>query len=137
MGDFAKRGLKFNDVPIVRVVLNYEVKYSGYKRYPDIVVLVDGDKPLLLIETKKKYEERGTYRAERKFHVTSEEVLGQVFSYAAILKTKNIYVPFVATANDRHIAVFQVPEDIDKYVNWDAIRWKQQKRLLEIQRWLF
>ncbi|MEM3893763.1 MAG: N-6 DNA methylase, partial [Thermofilum sp.] len=113
-------------------MLNYEVEYYGHKRYPDIAVFVEGEKPLLLIETKKKYEKGSTYRAERKFHVTSEEVLGQVFSYAAILKSKNIYVPFVATANDRQIAVFQVPEDIDKHVNWEAIRERDYGRVLGV-----
>jgi len=132
LGDFAKRGLKFSGVSIARIVLNYEVEYGGHKRYPDIVVLVDGDKPLLLIETKKKYERGVTYRAERRFHVTSEEVLGQVFSYAAILKAKNIYVPFVATANDMQIAVFHVPEDIERHVNWGAVRERDYSRVLRI-----
>lgn len=128
--DFSRKGVKFNGVSIVRVVLNYEVEFGGHKRYADIAVLVEGEKPLLVIETKKKYERGGSYRVERRFHVTSEEVLGQVFSYAAILKAKGIYVPFVATANERQIAVFQVPEDIDRNVDWDAIRKREYGRVL-------
>ncbi len=61
------------------------------------------------------------YSVERRFIVTSREVLGQVFFYAAILKRNGVYVPFVATANDKQIAVFVVPEDIDKHVSWDAV----------------
>ncbi|MEM3449394.1 MAG: N-6 DNA methylase [Nitrososphaerota archaeon] len=129
---FSERGLKFNDIHIDKVALNYEIKYAGHNRYSDIAVLVNGEKPLLLIETKKKYEKGSTYKTERRFHVASEEVLGQVFSYAAILKAKNIYVPFVATANDKQIAVFQVPEDIDEHVNWKAIRERDYGKVLSI-----
>ncbi|MEM1606366.1 MAG: N-6 DNA methylase [Fervidicoccaceae archaeon] len=129
---FAERGVKFNGVAVTRVVMNYEIEYGGRKRYADIAVLADGDKPLLVIETKKKYEREGSYRAERRFHVTSEEVLGQVFSYVAILKTKNIYVPFVATANDKQIAVFQVPEDIERNVDWEAVDKREYGRVLRI-----
>jgi len=124
--------LKFNGVAVTRAVMNYEIEYDTRKRYADMVVLVDGDKPLLLIETKKKYEEEGGYRAEHMFHVTSEEVLGQVFSYAAILKAKGIYVPFVATVNDKQIAVFQVPEDIDRNVDWEAVDKREYGRVLGI-----
>jgi len=129
---FAERGVKFNGVAVTRVVMNYEIEYGGRKRYADIAVLVDGDKPLLVIETKKKYEREGSYRAERRFHVTSEEILGQVFSYVAILKAKGIYVPFVATANEKQIAVFQVPEDIDRNVNWEAVDKRKYSEVLGI-----
>ncbi|MEM1832481.1 MAG: N-6 DNA methylase, partial [Desulfurococcaceae archaeon] len=129
---FAEKGLKFNGVAITGVVMNYEIEYDDRKRYVDIAILVDGDKPLLVIETKKKYEREGSYRAERRFHVTSEEVLGQVFSYAAILKTEGIYVPFVATANDKQIAVFQVPEDIDSNIDWEAVDKREYGRVLRI-----
>jgi len=75
-------------------------------------VLKDDGEPLLLVETKKKYEKRSP-GVEWRFIVTSGEVLGQVFSYAAILKKNGVYVPFVATADDKKIAVFMVPKDID------------------------
>ncbi|MCR8456007.1 MAG: N-6 DNA methylase [Crenarchaeota archaeon] len=130
--DFAKRGLKFNGISIRHVKRDYDIEYGDRTRRPDIAVLVEDEKPLLLIETKKKYEEGGSRRAELRFHVTSEEVLGQAFSYAAILKARNIYVPFVATANDRQIAVFQVPEDVDKHVDWEAIRDRKYGRVLKV-----
>ncbi|MEM1528415.1 MAG: hypothetical protein QXS62_06885, partial [Sulfolobales archaeon] len=56
---FAEKGLKFNGVAVTRVVMNYEIEYDDRKRYVDIAILVDGDKPLLVIETKKKYEREG------------------------------------------------------------------------------
>lgn len=107
-------GKKFNDIPITEIKRQYDV---GHGRRADIAVIAGGT-PLLLIETKKKYAYK---RPEKSFLVTSEEVLGQVFAYAAILKKRGIYVPFVATANDRQIAIFLVPEDIDKHVDWEAI----------------
>jgi len=81
------------------------------------------------VETKKKYEVRG-YRVERRFIVTSREVLGQVFSYAAILKRNGVHVPFVAVANDRQVAVFMVPEDVEEHVDWGAVRARDYARVL-------
>lgn len=130
--DLAKKSVMFNNVSITRVVLNYEIEYGGHRRFADIAVLANGDRPLLIIETKKKYEREGSYRSVKRFHVASEEVLGQVFSYAAILKRKGVDVPFVATANDKQIAVFYVPEDIDNHVNWGAIRNREYNKVLEI-----
>ena len=111
-------GKKFNDILIRDVVGGYNRGLEG--RAADIAVIKDDGDPLLLIETKKKYEGRGR-RIEWRFLVTSGEVLGQVFSYTAILKRNGVYVPFVATANERQIALFSVPEDIVRHVNWDAI----------------
>ena len=120
---------KFHGVTITKVELEYKVGLESRK--PDIAVLKDDETPLIIIETKKEYERRDSYKNTR-FNVMSEEVLGQVFSYAAILKKGNIYVPFVATANDRQIAVFKVPEDIDKRVNWEAIRNRKYGKVLTV-----
>ncbi|MGC9012693.1 N-6 DNA methylase, partial [Thermogladius sp.] len=118
---------KFHGVTVTGVKRQYGEGLGGRKA--DIVVLVDGGAPLVIIETKKKYEKPG-YRSERRFHVTSEEVVGQVFAYAAILKRNGIYVPFVATANDRQLALFMVPKEIDKVVNWEAIDDRDYGRVL-------
>jgi len=120
-------GKKFNGVTISEVVRQYDRGLEG--RRVDLAVLKDDGAPLLLVETKKKYEVRG-YKVVRRFIVTSEEVLGQVFSYAAILKKNGVYVPFVATANDRQIAVFMIPEDIDRHVNWEAVKTREYARVL-------
>jgi type I restriction-modification system DNA methylase subunit len=119
-------GQKFNDVTIVWVDEQYEV--NG--RYADLAVLKDDNKPILLIETKKiKRGDRG-FSVERRFIVTSEDVVGQVIAYAAILKSKGVYVPFVATANDKQLALFVVPENIDELVNWDAIKERRYDKVI-------
>ncbi|MGC8988405.1 restriction endonuclease subunit M, partial [Infirmifilum sp.] len=110
---------KFHGVTITGIVRQFDRGLEG--RRADIAVLKDDGNPLLLIETKKKYEGTGSHKDERRFHVTSEEVLGQVFAYAAILKRNGVYVPFVATANDRQFALFMVPENVDSVANWKAI----------------
>ena len=112
-------GQKFNGVTITRVQRQYEVE----GRRADIAVLKDDGNPLLIIETKKKKERGGSWSVEKHFIPTSEDVVGQAASYAALLKrNKGVYVPFIATANDTQLALFKVPEDIEKLVNWNAIR---------------
>ena len=117
---------KFNNVTITGVEEQYDV---GDGRKADIAVLKDDGKPLLIIETKKKYE-AGGYRVERLFMPTSEEVVGQAVAYAAILKSRGIYVPFVATANESQLALFMVPENIEQLVNWEAIRRREYGRVV-------
>ncbi len=124
------KGKKFNEVTIVDVRRQYGENLEGRKA--DIAVLIDGGKPILLIETKKK-REVGGYSVERRFMVMSEDVLGQVFAYVAILKRNGMYVPFVATANDKQIALFMVPEDIDKKVNWRAIDQRNYDKVLDFR----
>jgi len=80
----------------------------------------------LIIETKKKYEDR----LQRRFHVMDREVLGQVVSYCAILKKRQIYVPYFAIANDKQIAIFRTPENVDKIVDWKAIERRDYGRVL-------
>jgi len=119
-------GQKFNDVTIVGVVEQYEV--DG--RFADLAVLKDDDKPILLIETKKVRHDARGFSVERRFIVTSEDVVGQVVAYATILKRRGIHVPFVATANDKQLALFMVPENIDELVDWDAIRERRYERVI-------
>lgn len=109
---------RFNNITIMSVEEQYDV---GDGRRADIAVLKDDGKPLLIIETKKKYEIRG-YRVERLFIPTSGEVVGQAVAYAVLLKSRGIYVPFVATANESQLALFIVPESIEQLVNWEAIK---------------
>ena len=96
---------KFNGITIADVVRQYDIE----NRRADIAVLKDDGKPILIIETKKKYERKG-YRSEVSFIPTSEHVVGQVVAYAALLKVyKGMYAPFVATANDTQLVLFTVP----------------------------
>jgi type I restriction-modification system DNA methylase subunit len=121
---------KFNGITITTVKKEYEV--DG--RRADIAVLKDDGLPILLIETKKKYYERRgrgfSVRVETRFIPTSEEVVGQAVAYAALLKRKGVHMPFVATANESQLALFVVPEDIDRLVNWDAIRERDYGRVV-------
>jgi type I restriction-modification system DNA methylase subunit len=116
---------RFNDVTITAVERQYDV--DG--RRADIAVLKDDGLPILLIETKKKYE-RGGWRVERRFIPTSEDVVGQAVAYAAILKRRSIYVPFVATANESQLTLFIVPENIEQLVDWRAIEQRDYGRVL-------
>ena len=118
---------KFNGVTITEIKEQYEI--DG--RWADLAVLKDDGRPILLIETKKKYE-RGGYRAERLFIPTSEHVVGQAVAYAALLKEKKgVYVPFVATANDTQLALFVVPEKIEELVNWRAIKEREYDEVVK------
>jgi len=116
---------KFNDITITRVKAQYEV--DGKRA--DIAVLKDDDKPILIIETKKKYETRGV-RVERRFIPTSEEVVGQAVAYVALLKRNGIYVPFIATANESQLALFNVPKNVDQLVDWNAVEERKYCRVL-------
>jgi len=120
-------GQKFNDVTIVGVEPEYEVD----RRSADLAVLKDDNKPILLIETKKIRRDARGFSVERRFIVTSEDVVGQVVSYAAILKSKGIYVPFVATANDKQLALFRVPENIEELVDWGAIEKREYDKVIK------
>jgi type I restriction-modification system DNA methylase subunit len=117
-------GQKFNGVTITKVISQYEVE----GRRADIAVLKDDDKPLLIIETKKKKERSGS--PERHFILTSEDVVGQAVSYAALLKRTGVYVPFIATANETQLALFKVPEDIESLVNWEAIEKRKYGKVI-------
>jgi len=117
---------RFNDVTITAVERQYDV--DG--RRADIAVLKDDGLPILLIETKKKYE-RGGWRVERRFVPTSEDVVGQAVAYAAILKRRGIYVPFVATANESQLALFTIPEEIEQLVDWRAIEERDYGKVLK------
>jgi type I restriction-modification system DNA methylase subunit len=119
-------GQRFNGITITAVKRQYDV--DG--RRADIAVLKDDDLPILLIETKKKYE-RGGWRVERRFIPTSEDVVGQAVAYAAILKRRGIYVPFVATANESQLALFTIPEEIEQLVDWNAIQERDYGRVLK------
>jgi len=116
---------RFNDVTITAIKAQYDV--DG--RRADIAVLKDDGKPILIIETKKKYEARG-FRVERRFIPISEEVVGQAVAYAALLKRGGIHVPFVATANESHLALFKVPDDVEQIVDWSAIEGREYGRVL-------
>jgi len=120
-------GQKFNGVTLTLVKRQYEVE----GRKADIAVLKEDEKPLLIIETKMKKERGGSWSVERHFIPTSEDVVGQAVSYASLLKRRGVYVPFIATANDRQLALFTVPENIEGLVDWDAIGRRDYGRVVK------
>jgi type I restriction-modification system DNA methylase subunit len=119
---------KFNGITIVSVKRQYDVE----GRHADIAVFKDDDKPILLIETKKKYEkEKVRPSVERRFIPTSEGVVGQPIAYTALLKRKDVYTPFIATANESQLALFTVPANIDQLVDWDAIDKREYDKVIK------
>jgi type I restriction-modification system DNA methylase subunit len=118
---------KFNGVTIIDIERQYPI---GDGRRADIAVIKDDGKPIIIIETKKKYEAKG-YSTERRFIPTSEKVVGQAVAYAAILKNKGIYVPFVATANDSQLVLFMIPENIEEIVDHEAIKERGYGRVIK------
>ncbi|MEM3578431.1 MAG: N-6 DNA methylase [Candidatus Bathyarchaeia archaeon] len=74
------------------------------------VILAEGKKPLLIIETKRKYEEKGYYRAVRNIMPTNRVVIDQALWYA-------IYsgALYFATTNGRVFALFRRPEAGEKF----------------------
>jgi type I restriction-modification system DNA methylase subunit len=80
------------------------------------IILAEGRKPLLIIETKRKYEEKGYYKTIRKIMPTSRVVIDQALWYA-------IYsgAPFFATTNGRVFALFRRPEADEKF-SFDTCR---------------
>ncbi len=96
---------------------NIEPGFKVGSRHEADLALLTPTQPFLFIETKRK----GARESEL-FDPTSALVLGQVMVYAAIWKRQNKQdVPFVATANPGLIAVFRVPKDIDKKIDWNAV----------------
>ncbi|MFN3804483.1 MAG: hypothetical protein ACK4SY_05465 [Pyrobaculum sp.] len=101
----------------------YGLEFSKVERdYPidrkkaDVVVFKKGEGPFLFIETK-----RGGRRG-RLFDPLDVSVVGQVMGYAALYKKKHGYlVPYVATTNGERIVVFKTPEDVENYIDLDAV----------------
>ena len=82
----------------------------------------------MFIETKKK----GKRGPSLRWSSLDRYSIGQVASYAALFK-KNTgkVVPFIATADPETIVVFKTPEEIDRYVNWKAVKERDYGNVLE------
>jgi type I restriction-modification system DNA methylase subunit len=96
----------------------------GNKRADIAVLIKDNGIPILIIETKRKYVERGTYKTNPRITPISEAVIGQVLCYAALVKqTLGLdKTPFFATANSDIIFVFSPIEDPSEFIDMDACR---------------
>jgi len=105
--------------------LTVEREYPVDNKRIDIAVLVkDKQIPILIIETKRKYVERGTYRTNPKITPLSKSVIGQVLCYAKFVKDSLGLsdTPFFATANIDGIFVFSPIEDPDAFVDANACK---------------
>jgi len=102
-----------------------EREYPIDNKRADIVVLIkDGRVPILVIETKRKYVERGTFRTDPRITPISRAVIGQALCYATLVKHSLGLrtTPFFATANIDGIFVFSPIEDPSYFVDMNACR---------------
>ncbi|MDI6847914.1 MAG: N-6 DNA methylase [Candidatus Bathyarchaeia archaeon] len=106
-GVLEKRGFTIDGVRFDEPKTQYPV--SG-RRADVAVVLAEGKKPLLIIETKRKYEERGYFKATRKIMPTSRVVIDQALWYAMYSGA-----PYFATTNGRVFALFRRPEAGERF----------------------
>ena len=123
--DIAKK-YSFHGVTFRDVIWEWEID----RRKADLVILDENNNPFLIIETKRKIEASGAYRVSYSFHVTDQAVIGQAISYVVLAKRRGLSPQFVATCNPTQIAIFRVPEDIDKLVNWEAIKRREYDRVI-------
>jgi len=101
-----KRGFTIEGVRFDEPKTQYPV--SG--RRADIVVLTQGKKPLLVIETKRKYEKKGYYKVIRNIMPTNRVVIDQALWYATYAGA-----PYFATTNGRVFALFTRPEKDERF----------------------
>lgn len=108
------RKFRFHGLEITRVERDYPLD----AREADLVLFMRGEIPFMLIETKRK----GKGRPGELFDPLDVSVVGQVMSYAAVYKRDHkIVVPFVVTANPDRIAAFRTPENIQDYIDMEAV----------------
>jgi len=86
-------------------------------RRPDITVFIE-DQPFLIIECKRALE----------YSPFDDFPIGQAYTYALLAKNKGYRVDFVATANQYCMFILKVPDDLEKYANWDAIKRREYNR---------
>jgi type I restriction-modification system DNA methylase subunit len=106
-GVLEKRGFTIDGVRFDEPKTQYPV--SG-RRADVAVILAEGKKPLLIIETKRKYEERGYFKVIRNIMPTSRVVIDQALWYAMYSGA-----PYFATTNGRVFALFRRPEAGERF----------------------
>jgi type I restriction-modification system DNA methylase subunit len=81
-------------------------QYPVSNRRADVaLILAEKKKPILIIETKRKYEKRGYYKVIRNIVPTSRVVIDQALWYAMYSGA-----PYFATTNGKTFALFTKPE---------------------------
>lgn len=102
-----KRGFTIDGVRFEKPKTQYPV--NG-RRADFALILAERKKPLLIVETKRKYEKRGYYRAVRNIMPTSRVVIDQALWYATYSGA-----PYFATTNGRVFALFTRPEKDERF----------------------
>ena len=98
-----------------------ETSWKVDGREADIAVFVGGE-PFLILECKRAIE----------YSPWDDFPIGQVHTYALLALRKGYSVDFVATANQYYMSVFKVPENLENYANWEAIRGRRYDRAFHI-----
>ena len=96
----------------------------------DLALLMSSGEPFMFMEVKA--ERRGKSRAI--VDPIDVSAVGQVMSYIAFYrKTKGFTVPFAAVATQDQIAVFKTPENIDEYLNENAMSEGNYREALKLE----
>ena len=114
----------FDGIKFARV----DTEWSIDNRRADIVILLPDENPFLIIELKRETKERKKHGLLR---VADRSFVGQALSYAYLAKRAGLRVPFIATANPEKIAVFEVPENIEEFVDPKAIIKRDYKNVIK------
>jgi len=100
--------------------LDVEREFEIDRKSADIVVLLKPQRiPILVIETKRKYIERGTFKVDRRIDPLSKAVIGQALCYATLVKKRYnlLTTPFFATANPEKLVLFSSIEKPENYID--------------------
>ena len=108
------------------VELTIEREYPvGDSKRVDLAIIDNATKaPILIIETKRKYVEAGTFKTDPRIYPLSRSVLGQVLCYAYLIK-KSMGLPktpLFATANPDGLFLFRPIEEPEEFVDEDACK---------------
>ena len=107
------------------IELAIERDYPIGNRRADLVLIDKASRrPVLIIETKRKYVEAGSFRTDTRLNPMSRAVIGQALCYAAL--ARNAFnlpsTPLFATANPGGMVVFAPIERPEEFVDMDACR---------------
>mgnify|MGYP000271122589 CR=1 FL=1 len=116
-----KRSYRFGEYEIDEVSTSWEIR----GRKPDITVFVQ-NKPFLIIECKRAIENSPW----------DDFPIGQAYTYALLAEKEGYSVDFIATANQYYMAIFRVPENLEDYANWGAIRRREYDRAFKRELYL-
>ncbi|MCU7788309.1 N-6 DNA methylase [Pyrobaculum sp. 3827-6] len=103
----------------VELTIEREYPVGDNKRADLAIIDKETKMPILIIETKRKYVEAGTFKTNPRIHPVSSSVLGQALCYAYLIKRdqKLPTTPLFATANPDGIFLFRPVEKPEKFID--------------------